>query len=362
MKMKNKKPDISSLYEEALNLLKKIIETPSISREEKQTADLLEAFLKEKNISVHRLKNNIWAYNKQFDSKKPTILLNSHHDTVKPNPAYSRDPYFPEEKEGKLFGLGSNDAGGCLVSLLASFLHFYDAEMQYNLCFLASAEEEVSGREGIEKAYKEIEKCAFAIVGEPTLLDLAIAEKGLMVLDCRVKGESGHAAREEGINAIYEALKDIQWFRTYEFPKVSDVLGKVKMSVTQIEAGTQHNVVPSLCTFVVDVRTTELYSNEEVLEIVRKHVEAEVTPRSTRLSSSKIEIDHPIVLSGNRLGKEIYGSPTLSDQALLPIPSLKVGPGDSARSHMADEYIFTSEIYEGIDFYIRLMSPLLFGK
>lgn len=362
MKMENKKTDITTLYEEALNLLKKIIKTPSVSREEKQTADILEAFLKEKNVSVHRLKNNVWAYNKQFDKKKPTILLNSHHDTVKPNPAYTRNPYFPEEKEGKLFGLGSNDAGGCLVSLLATFLYFYDAEMKYNLCFLASAEEEVSGREGIEMAYKEIEECEFAIVGEPTLLDLAVAEKGLMVLDCQAKGESGHAAREEGVNAIYKALRDIHWFQTYEFPKVSEVLGKVKMSVTQIEAGTQHNVVPSLCSFVVDVRTTELYSNEEVLEIVRKHVDAQVTPRSTRLSSSKIEIDHPIVLSGKRLGKKIYGSPTLSDQALLPIPSLKAGPGDSARSHMADEYIFTSEIYEGIDFYIRLMSPLLFGN
>lgn len=360
MKMENKKTHISSLYKEAFDLLKKLIETPSVSREEKQTADILEMFLKEKNISVHRLKNNVWAYNKQFDHTKPTILLNSHHDTVKPNPAYSRDPYFSEEKEGKLFGLGSNDAGGCLVSLLASFLHFYDAEMKYNLCFLASAEEEISGKEGIELAYKEIHPCEFAIVGEPTLLDLAVAEKGLMVLDCQVHGESGHAAREEGVNAIYKALGDIHWFQTYEFPKESETLGKVKMSVTQIEAGTQHNVVPSLCSFVVDVRTTELYSNEEVLEIVRKHVDAQVTPRSTRLSSSKIESHHPIVLSGKKLGKKVYGSPTLSDQALLPIPSLKVGPGDSARSHMADEYIYTSEIYEGIDFYIRLMSPLLF--
>lgn len=358
MEMKSNE-NIDLLFEEAKALLKKLIRTPSISREESKTADIIEKFLSGKEIPVYRKENNIWAYNKRFDSAKPTILLNSHHDTVKPNPGYQRDPYHAEEKEGKLYGLGSNDAGGCLVALLAAFLYYYEQQLNYNVCILASAEEEISGKNGIEKAYKEVEACEFAIVGEPTLLHLAIAEKGLMVLDCAVKGESGHAARDEGNNAIYEALSDLHWFKEFEFEKKSALLGKVKMNVTLIESGTQHNVIPSLCKYVVDVRTTEMYSNEEVLEIIRKHVKADVIPRSTRLSSSKIEPGHPIVLAGKKLGKKVYGSPTLSDQALLPIPSLKLGPGDSARSHMADEFIFVKEIYDGVQFYIDILKPLL---
>src|SRR5690606_31073042 len=246
-----------------------------------------------------------------------------HHDTVKPNPGYTKDPFKAIIEDGKLYGLGSNDAGGCLVSLIAAFLFFYEQEdLKYNLCLIASAEEEISGRNGIEEAYKHVVCCDFAIVGEPTLLDLAIAEKGLMVLDCVAHGESGHAAREEGVNAIYRALKDISWFNSFRFPKESSFLGPVKMSVTMIEAGIQHNVVPAECKFVVDVRTTDVYQNEEVLAIIRKHVESEVTPRSTRLNPSTIALDHPIVRSGLKLGKKLYGSPTMSDQALLPIPSI----------------------------------------
>lgn len=348
------------LFDEAKFLLKNLIETPSISREESKTADILQSFFEAKQIPVNRLINNIWAYNKNFDEKKPCLLLNSHHDTVKPNVGYTKDPYLAEIIDGKIFGLGSNDAGGCLVSLIAAFLYYYEFDnLKYNICFLASAEEEVSGKNGVELAYPKLMPCEFAIVGEPTMLNLAVAEKGLMVLDCTVKGEAGHAARGEGVNAIYEAISDLNWFRNFEFDRVSSLLGKVKMTVTVFQSGTQHNVIPATANFVVDVRTTEMYTNDEVLKIIKDNVKAEVLPRSTRLSPSQIDITHPIVLSGLNLGKKIFGSPTLSDQALLPIPSLKVGPGDSARSHMSDEFIYLDEIYEGIKFYIKILSPLL---
>lgn len=352
-----------SLTEKAIALLKSLIETPSLSKQEQDTADLIAGFLEGEGVSYKRLGNNIWAKNLHFDSAKPTILLNSHHDTVKPNAGYTRDPFSATIEDGKLYGLGSNDAGGCLVSLIATFLHFYDQEdLEYNLIIAASAEEEISGKGGIEQLLPALPEIDFAIVGEPTQMHMAIAEKGLMVLDCLAKGEAGHAARNEGVNALYKAIQNIEWFRRFEFPKQSEQLGPVKMSVTVIEAGKQHNVVPDECRFVVDVRTTDAYSNEETLAIIRQHVDCEVTPRSTRLNPSGIGMDHPVVKAGLSLGRATYGSPTLSDQALMPFPSLKMGPGDSARSHTADEYIELKEIEEGVALYTQILGQLLSGQ
>lgn len=348
------------LVYDSIELLGKLISIPSFSREEDETAQAIEAFLQARAVKTFRKQNNIWAFNKFFDPAKPTILLNSHHDTVKPNSGYTRDPFSPDIEDDVLYGLGSNDAGGCLVSLAAAFLHFYEKQdLKYNLCLALTAEEEISGQNGLELILPELGELEFAIVGEPTLMHMAIAEKGLLVLDCTMQGKAGHAAREEGENAIYKALKDIDWFRTYEFSKKSELFGPVKMSVTIIQAGTQHNVVPATCKFTVDVRVTEAYKNEEVLRIIRQHVSCEVKPRSTRLKSSSISPDHPIVKAGLGLGRETYGSPTTSDQALLDIPSLKMGPGDSARSHMADEFIYKTEIKEGISLYIELLSKIL---
>lgn len=351
---------IDLLIADSKALLASLIAIPSFSREEELTASCILDFLQQRGVVTTRVGNNIMALNKFFDADKPTILLNSHHDTVKPNPGYTKDPFKAIIEDDKLYGLGANDAGGCLVSLIAAFLYYYQEEqLAYNLCLVASAEEEVSGKGGIEEAYKHIPACAFAIVGEPTLLDLAVAEKGLMVLDCVTHGASGHAAREEGVNAIYKALDDIRWFQTFSFPKVSSFLGPVKMSVTMVSAGEQHNVVPAACNFVVDVRTTDAYTNLEVLAIVKQHVATTVVPRSTRLNPSTIDIIHPIVQSGLSLGKKTYGSPTMSDQALIPIQSIKVGPGDSARSHTADEFIYLYEIEEGVRFYINLLQNVI---
>jgi acetylornithine deacetylase len=352
-----------SLAESSIELLKQLITRPSFSREEDETAATLESFLNTHGVKTNRLANNVWARNLYFDPAKPTVLLNSHHDTVKPNPGYTRDPFTPEVSEGKLFGLGSNDAGGCLVSLIATFLYFYKQKgLSYNLILAATAEEEISGVNGIELLMPHLGDLEFAIVGEPTEMHLAIAERGLMVLDCRARGTAGHAAREEGENAIYNAMKDLEWFRSYRFPRISEQFGPVKMSVTIIHAGSQHNVVPAECSFTVDVRVTDAYRNEEVLEIIRSHVASDVNPRSVRLKPSSISLEHPIVKSGIALGRKTFGSPTMSDQALIDIPSVKIGPGDSARSHMADEYIFLDEIRQGIDLYIRLLDPLLNGK
>ncbi|MBD0403428.1 M20 family metallo-hydrolase [Flammeovirga sp. EKP202] len=344
------------LVEKAIELLKQMIATESLSREEDDVAEVVARFFIENNIEIHQYKNNLWAKNVHFDPSKETILLNSHIDTVKPNKDWTRDPFKPTVEDGVLYGLGSNDAGGPLVSLIATFLYFYEKEnMPYNLVMCASAEEEISGREGIADVWDQLPKIDFAIVGEPTQMQLAVAEKGLMVLDCVAEGESGHAARDEGVNAIYKAIKDIDWFRNYHFPKESKTLGPIKMSVTCIEAGTQHNVVPSECKFVVDVRTTDAYSNVETLEHIREHVSCKVTPRSTRLNPSGAPLNHPVVKAGLQYQKETYGSPTLSDQALMPIPSLKLGPGDSARSHTANEYILLDEIADGINDYIRIL-------
>jgi acetylornithine deacetylase len=348
-----------TLYFDAVELLKNLIATPSFSREENQTADIIQIFLQQRHVPIQRKLNNLWAYNRHFDPAKPTILLNSHHDTVKPNSGYTNDPSEPIVKDDKLFGLGSNDAGGCLVSLIATFLHFYDKKnLKYNFCLAATAEEEISGFNGLELVIPDLGPLDFAIVGEPTLMQLATAERGLMVLDCTAHGKSGHAAREEGDNAIYKAMADIEWFRTYRFEKESELFGPIKMSVTVINAGSQHNVVPATCTFTVDVRVTDAYRNEEVLDTIRQHVSCEVKPRSVRLKPSSISKNHPIVKAGLALGRITYGSPTTSDQALLDIPSLKVGPGDSARSHTADEFIYLPEIKEGIELYIKLLESI----
>lgn len=349
---------IDELYYEAVDLLKKMIATPSFSREENNVANLIEEYLTQKGLFSVRVGNNICVKSANYDENKPTILLNSHIDTVKPVSGWTRDPFSPDIEDGILYGLGSNDAGASLVCLLHTFVYLNDKKQDYNLIFLASCEEEVSGKNGIELALKNIPTPAFAIVGEPTGMNPAIAEKGLMVLDCVAHGQSGHAARNEGINAIYKAMKDIEWFRNYEYADVSELLGPVKMTVTMINSGTQHNVVPDTCSFVVDVRSNECYSNEKLFEIINKHTESEVKPRSFRLNSSKIAIENPYIQRAIIMGLEPYGSPTLSDQALMNFPSVKMGPGDSARSHTANEYIVLDEMREAIEYYIKLLDGL----
>ena len=342
-------------YEQAISLLKRLIATPSVSRSEEKTADILQEYLQKNGFEVKRKHNNVWA--EYITGKtKPTVLLNSHHDTVKPVSTWTRNPYQAEEENGKLYGLGSNDAGAPLVSLLMTFIHLSKQKnTSYNYIFLASAEEEVSGQNGIASVLPELGKIDFAIVGEPTGMDAAIAEKGLMVLDCTAKGKAGHAARNEGVNAISIALRDIQKLENYRFEKKSEFLGAVKMTVTQINAGTQHNIVPETCTFVVDVRTNEHYSNKEVFELIDNMLQSEVKARSFRLNSSSISPEHEIVKKAKRLGIKTYGSPTLSDQALMNFPSMKIGPGRSERSHTADEFVYLDEIKKGIDLYIKLL-------
>ncbi|MGL5945570.1 MAG: M20/M25/M40 family metallo-hydrolase, partial [Sediminibacterium sp.] len=310
---------------------------------------------------TNRYLNNIWAVNKYFDASKPTILLNSHHDTVKPNKEYTRDPFEAAIVDDKLFGLGSNDAGGCLVSLIACFLYYYEEQnLKYNLLLAATAEEEISGKNGVEILLPILPPIDFAIVGEPTQLNLAIAERGLLVMDAMVKGSAGHAARNEGDNAIYKAIQDIHWIQQYQFDRVSDFLGPVKITVTSFYTDNkQHNVVPASAEYLLDIRVNELYTFEEVITILQHSLQATLTPRSTRLKSTSIPIQHPIVQSGIALGKTCYGSPTTSDKALMPFPALKMGPGDSARSHTADEFIFVQEIENGIDTYIHLLKPLV---
>lgn len=348
------------VYTEAVQLLRQLIAVPSFSKEEHGTAIVLLQFLQSHAITANRVINNVWATNKYFDAGKPTLLLNSHHDTVKPNSEYTNNPFIPIETDGKLFGLGSNDAGGSLVSLLATFLYFYEKhDMKYNLVFAASAEEEISGTNGIVALLPELGVIEAAIVGEPTLMQMAVSEKGLIVLDCETKGIAGHAARNEGDNAIYKSLQDITWFQNYQFPKLSNTLGPVKMSLTMITAGTQHNVVPASCKFTVDVRVNDCYTNEEILEEVQKHVACEVVPRSMRLRSTVINVDHNLVKAGMALGKNTFGSSTLSDKAFMSFPALKMGPGDSSRSHTADEFIYLHEIKDGIDIYIKLLNQIL---
>lgn len=352
---------IEKLQTEALALLQTLIQTQSFSKEEGGTATLLMNWLRERGVAVTRDLNNVWAVNKYFDESKPTILLNSHHDTVKPNSAYTRNPFEAKIEEGKLYGLGSNDAGGCLVGLLSTFVYFYAKEnLKYNFVIAATAEEENTGENGIAYMIPRMPKIDFAIVGEPTLLDLAIAEKGLIVFDGTVKGTPGHSAHiKNEFNPIFKAIKDLEWIHQYKFPRVSDSLGEVKMTVSQINAGKQHNVVPAELKFVVDCRVTDKYTNQEIAEIIAQHTECDVIPRSLRLNSSFIDPNHEIVKAGIALGKKTYGSPTLSDQCRMTFQSLKLGPGDSLRSHSADEFIYVQEVYDGVAFYIQLLEEIV---
>ena len=347
------------MYYDAIESLKGMIARPSFSRDEKEVADFLQQAWEKAGYKVNRKGNNLWLIAPNFQLERPTILLNSHIDTVKPASGWTKDPFTPEEsEEERLYGLGSNDAGASVVSLYETFRILSEKEQPYNLIFLASCEEEVSGKNGLESVLSELPPITFAVVGEPTGMHPAIAEKGLMVLDCVSIGKAGHAARNEGINAITLAMKDIAWFNSYQFPEKSDFLGPVKMSVTIIHAGTQHNVVPDRCEFTVDIRTNEFYSNEQLFELIQSQVDCEVKARSFRLNSSRTEIEHPFVQRAILMGKEPFGSPTLSDQALMPFPSVKIGPGNSARSHAADEYIGLMEIREAIDIYVRLLDQL----
>ena len=345
----------------AIELLKRLISTPSLSKEEDKTAGLIIDFLTNQGVEVpHRHLNNVWAVNKHFDKAKKTLMLNSHHDTVKPNNGYSRPPFEAQVEEGKLFGLGSNDAGGSLVSLIATFIHFYnEPNLDYNLLLACSSEEEISGENGIVALMPQVPQPSVAIVGEPTLMDMAIAEKGLMVLQCTAKGIAGHAARNVGENAIYKAIKDIEWIQSYQFPKQSEMLGPVKMTTTIINAGSQHNVIPDRCHFTIDVRTTDAYSNQKTLDIIEANMMSEINPKSLRLNPSSIKLEHPLVQAGIQLGMKPYGSPTLSDQSLISIPSLKLGPGDSQRSHSPDEFICLEEIEDGVEKYIKLLGQFL---
>lgn len=350
------------MYKAAISLLEKLIATPSMSRNEDATADIIYQWLDQRGVEVHRVYNNLWAKTRHYDTALPTLLLNSHHDTVRPAPSYSFDPYKPFYSDGKLYGLGSNDAGAALVSLLTTFVHFYDARMPFNLLLGISAEEEVSGEKGMRALLPELNRMNLlpdmGIVGEPTSMQPAIAERGLMVLDCVAHGKSGHAARNEGVNALYKAIDDINRIRNYKFEKVSSTLGDIKTTVTIIEAGHQHNVVPDECKFVVDVRTTDAYSNEETEAIIAHLVEADVRARSYRIRASVIGNDHPLVQSALGLGLTPYVSPTTSDMALMAFPTLKIGPGESSRSHTADEYIYEDEICQGIDTYLKLLTNI----
>ncbi len=348
------------MADEAVELLSRLISIPSVSGEEGRTADLLEAFFAGKQIPVQRVKNNIIVRNKNFETCNSVILLNSHHDTVKPNASWKTDPFQPVMKNGKLFGLGSNDAGAALVSMIMTFLAFYDmTNMPYNIILAVSAEEEISGKNGFEQVLKELPDIDFAIVGEPTGMKMAVAEKGLVVLDCLSRGKAGHAARNDGKNAIYKAVEDIDWFRTFSFDKISATLGEVKMTVTQIKAGRQHNVVPDICEFVVDIRSTDAYTNDEIVDIIRKNVRSEVNPRSVRLQPSGLPEGHILWEAAALLEQETFGSPTLSDMALMPFPAVKIGPGESERSHTAGEFIETEEIRLGIDIYRNLLGILM---
>ena len=350
--------DLTHYTSEAITLLSALISIPSISREEDKVADFLQNYIEESGIMTGRSGNNIWCISPMFDINKPTILLNSHIDTVKPVHGWRKQPFTAKMENGKLYGLGSNDAGASVVSLFQAYHHLSATSQAYNLIFLASCEEEVSGKNGIESVLPQLPPITLGIVGEPTEMHPAVAEKGLMVLDVCAYGKAGHAARNEGENAIYKALDDIQWFRCHRFLKESPMLGPVKMSVTQINAGTQHNVIPDQCNFVVDIRSNECYSNEELFEEIRTQIQCEAKARSFRLNSSHIDMEHPFVKRTKELGRTPFGSPTLSDQALMKFPSVKIGPGKSSRSHTADEYILVSEVEEAIRLYIDILDGL----
>ena len=340
---------------DAVQLLKKLIATPSVSRNEKDAADIMEQTIRSYGFEPQREANNLWIIDPHYDESRPTLLLNAHIDTVKPVASWSRDPFSPDVKDGVLYGLGSNDCGGGLCSLLQIFRMLTEKPQSYNLIYLASAEEEVSGKDGITRALPLLPHIDLAIVGEPTGMNPAVAEKGLMVLDVIAHGKSGHAARNEGVNAIYEALDDMRWIRDYKFEKVSEFLGPTKMTLTVVNAGTQHNVIPDKCTMLVDIRTNEFYDNEEVYELIRQHLKSEVKAHSFRLKSSRIDPEHPLIRKCVAMGMKPFGSPTLSDQALMHFPSFKLGPGESSRSHSANEFIRISEIRDAIAKYETLL-------
>ncbi len=340
---------------DAVQLLKKLIATPSVSRNEKDAADIMEQTIRSYGFEPQREANNLWIIDPHYDESRPTLLLNAHIDTVKPVASWSRDPFSPDVEDGVLYGLGSNDCGGGLCSLLQIFRMLTEKPQSYNLIYLASAEEEVSGKDGITRALPLLPHIDLAIVGEPTGMNPAVAEKGLMVLDVIAHGKSGHAARNEGVNAIYEALDDMRWIRDYKFEKVSEFLGPTKMTLTVVNAGTQHNVIPDKCTMLVDIRTNEFYDNEEVYEFIRQHLKSEVKAHSFRLKSSRIDPEHPLIRKCVAMGMKPFGSPTLSDQALMHFPSFKLGPGESSRSHSANEFIRISEIRDAIAKYETLL-------
>jgi acetylornithine deacetylase len=349
-----------NIFNQSVELLQKLIAVPSFSKEEDKAAEVFRKFLKAKKIPFESKLNNTWIKNKYYNFLKPTILLNSHIDTVKPVDGWQKNPFEATKEDDKLFGLGSNDAGASLVSLFGTFLHFYEKDdLKYNIIFAATAEEEISGKNGIDQLSEITSACEFAIVGEPTELKMAIAEKGLMVLDGEVKGKAGHSARNEGVNAIYLAMVDVQWFQNYQFKKINPVLGPVKLTVSMIHAGTQHNIIPDVCKYTVDVRTIPEYSTDQLLEIIRDNVKAEIKPRSTRLMPSSIDKEHVIVKAAEKINIELFGSSTLSDQSLLKIPSVKIGPGKSERSHTADEFVFLKEIEDGLKIYIKLLEQVL---
>lgn len=344
-----------------IELLEKLISTPSFSGEEENTASIIAGFLNSRNVETHRFLNNIWAKNKYYSPEKPTLLLSSHHDTVKPATAYSRNPFVPAIESGKLYGLGSNDAGGSVVALLEIFCNFYEQQLPCNIIIAISAEEEAICKNGISALWPHLGKIDFAIVGEPTQMQAAIAERGLIVLDCISEGVSGHAARNEGENALYKAIDDILWFRTYRFPKVSEQMGEVKMTVTVINSGTQHNVVPSKCEFVVDIRPTDCYSNEEIVDIIQSNVKCRLTPRSLHLKASSISGEHILAKTAKKLNIPCYISPTTSDISRINVPAIKMGPGNSARSHTADEFIYIAEIEDAVGKYTAFLKEFLFN-
>ena len=343
---------------EAVELLRRLIATPSTSRDESRTADLLFAFLEERGAAPERLHNNVFARSADFDPARPTLLLNSHHDTVRPAASYTRDPYAPTVEDGKLYGLGSNDAGASVVSLARTFLTFREQSLPFNLLLALSAEEECMGEHGMRALLPQLGTIDMALVGEPTGMQAAVGERGLVVLDCEARGKSGHAARNEGINALYIALDDIARLRSFRFDRVSELLGPIGIAVTQIAAGTQHNVVPDSCRFVVDLRTTDAYTNEETVEILRGTLRSQAVPRSTRIRASALDAAHPLARAAQAARRRSYVSPTTSDMALMPFPSLKMGPGESSRSHTADEYVLMSEIGEGIGIYEEFIRQL----
>ena len=351
---------LDKLQDDAINLLKDLISIQSFSFEEDKTATKINNWLKERGVKSDRKVNNIIAYNKHYDQTKPNILLNSHHDTVEPNSAYTLDPYKPQIVNGKLYGLGSNDAGGALVSLISTFLHFYDKEnLSHNIILLASAEEERSGPNGIKSIMPILPEIELAIIGEPTLMNIAVAEKGLIVFDLIVKGTSSHAAHKNLDNPIYKAIEIINKISKIKFEKKSNLLDDVKLTVTQINAGVQHNVVPAEVKLVLDARINDKYTNTEICNVLMDELDCEVVPRNLDLNSSSIPENHKIIKAGNKLGFTKYGSPTLSDQAKIKCNSIKLGPGDSTRSHTADEFIYVDEIKNGVKKYIELIEEYI---